>query len=96
MLFRCVKIKKVKNYEGVEVMAKKIKIYTLTFVIVISAILLGLSPSVLEVPSFDVILTALFGEGNILALFFSLALILLISLLVGFGVSKAIKSNIEI
>ncbi len=44
--------------------------------------------SSLGVPSFDVVLTALFGEGNIWALVFSLTLILLAT----FGVGKAIKN----
>lgn len=75
-------------------MDKKIKNYILTFVIVFISILLGLSSlDAFGVPSFDVILTALFREVNLWALFFSLALILLITLLIGFGVSKAIKSN---
>ncbi|GIN84434.1 hypothetical protein J6TS2_08200 [Heyndrickxia sporothermodurans] len=43
--------------------------------------------SALSVPSFDAILVALFGEGSIWALAFSLLLILLIA----FGVRKAIK-----
>lgn len=44
--------------------------------------------SSLAIPSFDVVLTALFGEGNMWALVFSLMLILLAI----FGVGKAIKS----
>lgn len=42
----------------------------------------------LGVPSFSVVLVALFGEGSIWALFFSLLLILSIA----FGVGKIIKS----
>jgi len=68
---------------------KKKKIFILTFVmgIISTAFALPLL-SALGVPSFDVVLTSLFGEGNSWALVFSLMLILLVT----FGVGKAIKS----
>jgi len=69
---------------------RKKKNLILIFVIGMASGLLGL-PSALGVPSGDVVLTALFGEGSIWALVFSIMLILLVT----FGVGKAIKSSLS-
>ncbi|PYF06249.1 hypothetical protein BJ095_11180 [Ureibacillus chungkukjangi] len=62
----------------------------LTFVISFASVIFGLPLLyALGVPSGDVVLTALFGEGNIWTLIFSAMLILLIT----FGVGRAIKSS---
>lgn len=75
--------------KGLDLVDKKKKIFILAFVIgVISTAFALPLLSALGVPSFDVVLTALFGEVNSGALVFSLMLILLIT----FGAGKAIKS----
>ena len=72
-------------------MDKKKKSFLLTFVIGIASIIFGLPLLyALGVPTFDVVLTALFGEGNIWALVFSVMLIILIA----FSVNKVTKSSI--
>lgn len=71
-------------------MERKKRNLILTFVISIASVILGLPLLYsLGVPSGDVVLTALFGEGNIWALVFSAMLILLVT----FGVGKVIKSS---
>lgn len=69
-------------------MDRKKKNLILIFVIGFASGLLGLPLlSTLGVPSFDVVLTALFGEGSIWALVFSIMLIFLVT----FSVCKVIK-----
>ncbi|MGE7838875.1 hypothetical protein [Viridibacillus arvi] len=70
-------------------MSKRKNTLILTFImgVLITAFALPLL-SALGVPSFDVVLVALFGEGSIWALVLSLLLILSIAL----GVGKVIKS----
>lgn len=71
-------------------MDKKKKNLILTFFMgVISGFFILPLLSALGVPSFDMVLTSLFGEGNIWAIIFTLLLILLTI----FGVGKTIKSN---
>ena len=73
-----------------KIVDRKKKNLILIFVIGMASVLLGLPLlSMLGVPSGDVVLTALFGEGSIWALVFSIMLILLVT----FGVGKAIKSS---
>ncbi|MFJ5770161.1 hypothetical protein [Psychrobacillus sp. NPDC093180] len=70
-------------------MDKKKKIFIFAFVMgVISTAFVIPLLSALGAPSFDVVLTVLFGEGNIWASVFSIILILLITV----GAGKAIKS----
>lgn len=64
---------------------KKFAIFVMGFLTAVLALPLLSS---LGVPSFDVVLTALFGEGNIWALVFSLTLILLAT----FSLRKDLKS----
>lgn len=61
----------------------------LIFIVSFFSVILGLPLllTAMGVPSFDVILTSLFGEGNPLALVFSITLILLIV----FGLIKTIE-----
>ncbi|WP_339212245.1 hypothetical protein [Solibacillus sp. FSL W8-0372] len=62
----------------------------LNFVIGITATVLGVPLLyAMGVPTFDVVLTTLFGEGSIWALVFSVMLILLIIL----GANKVMKSS---
>ncbi|MFJ7667607.1 hypothetical protein ACIQXI_10880 [Lysinibacillus sp. NPDC097195] len=71
-------------------MVRKKRNLILTFVISFASVILGLPLlNTLGVPSGDSVLTALFGEGNIWALVFSVMLILLVT----FGVGKVIKSS---
>ena len=60
------------------------------FVIGITATILGVPLLyAMGVPTFDVVLTALFGEGSIWALVFSVMIILLVI----FGANKVMKSS---
>ena len=62
----------------------------LNFVIGITATVLGVPLLyAMGVPTFDVVLTALFGEGSIWALVFSVMLIMLVIL----GANKVMKSS---
>ena len=71
-------------------MDRKKRNFILTFVISFVSGIFGLPLLyALGVPSGDVVLTALFGEGNIWALLFSVMLILLVTI----GVSKVINSS---
>jgi hypothetical protein len=74
----------------VKIVERKKRNLILTFVISFASVIFGLPLLyTLGVPSGDVVLTALFGKGNIWALVFSVMLILLVT----FGVGKVIKSS---